>query len=363
MRSFQLTGLIGAALFVVLNSSAEIINLTGEVEGATYAIRYPAEPEARNGKVLLLAHGYWPESMPLEMGDDWGNPLSQSLVEQGWMVGFSSYRRSGWIMEDAARDLENLYELAAAAAQGDPGDVYIMGDSMGGGIGTLLAESPAGRFSGVLAMGAYLYGPIGEVEADSMELGAHFSQKPEIPILYLTNVSELAGPQAYVTAAAAADAPVVPALWAVQRTGHVNLNVAEQRAALHGLIDWVETGEIAREADGTVVVNPDSTAELGDGMARGSAIRLVPVYGNFITSFVRADFEKLGITIGDRFELTAGGMTVPVLMGESYGDVEMGDWVSFWDADGYLLICRNYRDAVGTMGLETGAEVVVRVAE
>jgi dienelactone hydrolase len=363
MRLFKLIGLIKAVFFVILSASAEIVNLTGEIEGATYAIRYPAEPAARNGKVLLLAHGYWPESAPLEMGDDWSNPLSQSLVQQGWMIGFSSYRRSGWIMEDAARDLENLYELAAAAAQGDPGDVYIMGDSMGGGVATLLAENPGDRFSGVLAMGAYLFGPIGATEPESTKLGSHFSLKPEIPILYLTNVSELAGPQAYVAAAADADAPVVPALWTVQRTGHVNLNVAEQRTALMALIDWVETDTIAMRKDGTVVVNPESTAELGDGIARGSAIRLVPVYGNFITSFVRADFEALGIEVGDRFELTAGGMTVPVLMGESYGDVETGDWVGFWDADGYLLICRNYRDAVGTMGLKAGDEVLVQVLE
>jgi pimeloyl-ACP methyl ester carboxylesterase len=328
-----------------------------------YAIRYLEAAEARNGKALLLAHGYWPESMPLEMGDDWGNPLSEALIEEGWIVAFSSYRRAGWIMEDAARDLENLYELVAAAAQGEALDVYVMGDSMGGGIATLLAEDPGGRFDGVLAMGAYLFGPIGGAADGAADLGAHFSLKPRIPILYLTNISELEGPEAYVAAALAAEAPVLPALWKVHRPGHVNLNVAERRAALRALIDWVETGEVVREKDGTVRMSPPSTAELAGDTARGEAIRLVPVYGNFITSFVREDFETLGIEIGDRFALTAGDMTVSVLMGESYGDVGMGDWVGFWDADGYLLICRNYQDAVGTMGLVTGAEVVVEVPE
>ncbi|NBB80836.1 MAG: hypothetical protein GVY36_15530 [Verrucomicrobia bacterium] len=363
MHTLKSIYLVGAVFIFGQSIFAETINLTGEIEGASYAVRFLEDPAARNGKALLLAHGYWPEDAPLEMGDDWGNRLSDSLIEDGWIVGFSSYRRSGWIMEDAARDLENLYELIAAVAQGEPLDVFVMGDSMGGGIGTLLAENPGDRFSGVLAMGAYLFGPIGETEAGSNELGAHFSTRPEIPILYLTNRSELEGPETYVAAASAAGAPVVPAFWKVARSGHVNLNEAEQRAALMALVDWAEGGEIPLEHDGTVVMAPESTAELENGTARGVAARLVPVYGNFITNFVRGDFEALGIEIGDRFELTAGGMTVSVLMGESYGDVGVGDWVSFWDADGYLLICRNYKNAVDTMGLEAGAEVVVEVLE
>lgn len=363
MHMFKSIVSIGMALTTAQSISAEFINLKGELEGASYAIRYLEAAEARNGRTLLMAHGYWPESMPLEVGDDWGNRLTDRLVEDGWVVGYSSYRRSGWIMEDAARDLENLYEVVAALAQGDAGDVYVMGDSMGGGIGTLLAENPGERVSGVLAMGAYLFGPIGETAEGSTELGAHFSASPEIPVLYLTNISELEGPQAYVEAAAAGEAPVLPALWQVHRQGHVNLNEAEQWSALMALVDWVERGAIELEKDATIVMNPESTAELGADTARGSAIRLVPVYGNFISSFVRGDFETLGIEIGHRFALTAGGMTVPVLMGESYGDVEMGDWVGFWDADGYLLICRNYQDAVGTMGLKTGAGVLIELLD
>lgn len=361
MQALPITLLFGCLCSGAAAATLETINLSGEVEGAAYAIRLPESAEARNGRVLLLAHGYWPETMPVEVGDDWGSQLTDSLLDEGWIVAFTSYRRSGWIMEDAARDLENLFELVAAATQGAPGDVYVMGDSMGGGVGTLLAENPGERFSGILAMGAYLFGPIGEVKPDSQALGAHFTAKPEIPVLYLTNTSELDGPQAYVAAATAAEAPVVPALWKVERAGHVNLNLAEQRAALTALVDWAEGGQMDLEKDGTVVMNPASTAALGDGRAEGVAARLVPIYGNFITNFVREDFAGLGIEVGDRFELTAGGMTVPVLMGESYGDVEVGDWVAFWDAEGYLLICRNYKNAAKTMGLDAGAEVVVQV--
>jgi len=354
---FLFCGVVGS-LWLPGVAASEVTSLNGEIEGAEYAILLP---EKHNGRVLLLAHGYWPESMPSALSEDWSDGLPESFVGDGWIVATTSYRRNGWIMEDAARDLENLYELIAAAVQGDPGMVYLMGDSMGGGIVTLLAEDPGGRFDGALAMGAYLFGPIGATDAGSTELGAHFSKQPEVPVLYLTNRSEVEGPAGYV--AAAAEAPVPPVLWPVERTGHVNLNHAEQRAALAAVVDWVESGVAAPSKDGTVVMNPESTASIIDGSASGEVIRLVPVYGNFITSFVREDTETLGIERGERFELAAAGERVSVLMGESYSDVGVGDWVSFWDADGRLLICRNYRDAVGTLGLSSSDSVVIRVSE
>ena len=357
IRLFLFCG-VASSLWLPSVAASEVTSLSGEVEGAEYAILLP---EKHNGRVLLLAHGYWPESIPSGLSADWSDGLPKSFVKDGWIVATTSYRRNGWIMEDAARDLENLYELIAAAVRGDPGTVYLMGESMGGGIVTLPAEEPGGRLDGALAMGAYLFGPIGATEAGSTELGAHFSKQPEIPILYLTNRSEVEGPAAYV--AASAKAPVPPVLWPVERTGHVNLNHAEQRAALAALVDWVESGVAASSKDGTVVMHPESTATIADGSASGEVIRLVPVYGNFITSFVREDIETLGIELGERFELTAAEETVSVLMGESYSDVGVGDWVSFWDAGGRLLICRNYIDAVGTLGLARLAEVVIRASE
>lgn len=347
--------LCAVALLTGLSAGADVTTLNGEIEGARYSIQLPDAP---NGKVLLLAHGYWPEGVPWEANDQWTTNLTQALVADGWIVGFTTYRRNGWIMEEAGRDLENLHALVSAATRGKPGKVYLMGDSMGGGISTRLAENPAGRFAGVLAMGAYLYGPIGDERTDSETLGAHFSTRPKIPILFLTNSSELDGPKRYVQAAAAA--PVPPALWRVNRSGHVNLNQAEQQAALLGLVHWVETGEIELSKDATIEMNPTSTATFDGKVAKGVASRLVPIYGNFISSFVREDFQRLGIQFGDTFELTVAGMTVPVLLGRTYNDVAVGEWVGFWDADGYLLISRNYKNAVATTGLKPDAEVFVR---
>ena len=156
-----------------------------------------------------------------------------------------------------------------------------------------------------------------------------------------------------------ASAPVQPVLWKVHREGHVNLNVAEIRAGLEALVAWAESGEIQSDKDATIVANPDSTAKISGKSAIGKAITIVEVYGNAITSFVRKDMEALGIKLGDTFELSANGKTVPVLMGSNYNDVPVGEWVSFWDAEGYLLICRNYRNAVETLGLESDNPVTI----
>ncbi|MGF1530860.1 MAG: SAM hydroxide adenosyltransferase [Puniceicoccaceae bacterium] len=331
------------------------VEISGEIEGARYSVRIPADPI---GKVLLVAHGYWPEDLPVKIDDGWANRTVEQLFEEGWAIGFTTYRRNGWIMEDAKRDLENLSEVVVAALRGEVEAVYVMGDSMGGGIGTLMAEDPGDRIAGVLAMGAYLFGPIGAGELAADELGEHFSRSPRIPVLYLTNVSEVEGPLAYVEAASGATVP--PALWTVERSGHVNVNTAEERAALDALVVWAETGSIDRRRDGTIEMNPPSTAEISGSEGRGSIRRMIPIYGNFISGFVKADFEKLGIGQGDHFEMEARGMTARVLLGQSYGDVAVGEWISFWDADGYLLFCRNYRNAVETMGLELTDEVTVR---
>lgn len=342
-----------AALVAQVNATT----LSGEIEGARYVVRLPTAPI---GNVLLIAHGYWPEGTSLDADIAWASEFTEELVEAGWIVGFTTYRRSGWIMEEAEQDMENLYEIAFAASHGKLGNVYVMGDSMGGGVATRLAENPGNRFKGVLAMGAYLYGPIGEAPEGSQELGRHFSIEPKIPILYLTNTSELAGPQAY--AEAAARAPVPPALWSVNRSGHVNVNRAEERAALMALVEWVQSGEIERRRDGTIEMNPASTATLAatEATAKGIASRVVPIYGNFIASFVRSDFNTLKIQKGDAFELTAAGKTVPVLLGETYADVPVGEWVAFWDAEGHLLISRNYENGAETLGITVGAELVVK---
>ena len=354
MKLAQTLPSIASAFLIFISSSQAQTELTGEIEGAKYSIMMPETPV---GKVLLLAHGYRPLNLPMEANVGVSHNLYNRLVEQGWIVATSSYRRNGWIMEDAAQDMLNLFELVSAATQGNPGDTYLMGNSMGGGVSTLLAEQSDTPFKGALALGAYLFGPIEPEQSVSDKIGEHFSRTPKIPILYLTNTSELAGPETYI--AQATEVTVEPVLWKVHREGHVNLNEAELESALMALVNWSEGGKIEADKDATLLLNPPSTAQFEKGSALGRAIRLVEVYGNAISSFVRKDMDSLGIELGDTYQLTANRQTVPVLMGSNYNDVPVGDWVSFWDADGYLLICRNYRNAVKSLGLTLDAAITI----
>ncbi|MEM1222987.1 MAG: SAM hydroxide adenosyltransferase [Verrucomicrobiota bacterium] len=346
------------ALLGLLASSQAQERLTGEIEGAKYVIELPAEP---SGKLLLLAHGYRPEGLPLDADIGSSHQLFSDLVDEGWAVASTSYRRNGWIMEDAAKDLINLRDFIIQETSFEPTHVFLMGNSMGGGISTWIAEHAPEGFDGALAMGAYLFEPIQPEAEPSTQLASYYSGAPKFPILYLTNVSELDGPAAYLDLAAEAEPN--PLIWFVDREGHVNQNEAEQRAGLFGLVDWVKTGEAKPYKDGTVEMNPDSTAKLATGKAIGEARILVPVYGNFITSFVRSDLDALELEQGDFFSLSASGKTVDVMLGSTYTDVPVGDWVAFWDAEGYLLICRNYKHAVDSLGVSKGDPITIHLKE
>ena len=69
------------------------------------------------------------------------------------------------------------------------------------------------------------------------------THRPQMPVLFLTNQSELAKPTAYVERAVAApDHPTV--IWVVKRDGHCNVNSAETRAALDALVQCARTGRL-----------------------------------------------------------------------------------------------------------------------
>jgi len=319
---------------------------TGAIEGALYTI---AEPADWNGKLLLFAHGYRPEDEPLRAPLDTSRPLYSELLGQGWMVATTSYRRNGIIVRDAIADLDAL-RAHVASHFAEPRRVIVMGDSMGGVIGTLVAEERFPDYHGVLAVGAAL---------NRVETGrpGGFSHDPRIPLLFLTNQSELEGPGDYVTWAE--DATVPPALWRVGRDGHVNVNDRERLAALLALEHFVETGEIERGRDGTIEEASESTARFSARTAESTIVGVSPAHGNIFTGFVPGDLERLGIMPGDRFSLTVGDVTVEAVLGSSYDDVGEGEWIGIMRAEGVLMVARNYEDACATIGCAVGDRVTI----
>lgn len=322
-------------------------SLKGEIDGAVYLVEVPENP---SGRVLMLAHGFRPPELPLSADIGSSNDLFDDLIADGWTIASTSYRRNGWIYEDAGKDLINLRKFVEKEVMAPKG-VYLFGNSMGGGIIAWLAEHAPEGFDGGLAMGAYLNGKIGDPKLSS-KLNEALSGQPKFPILFQTNTSELTSPEAYIELSQ--EATPAPVLRKIQRAGHVNQNKAEQAAGLDTLVAWVEKGEIDASEDGTIVAAPKSTANLTDGRAQGIVETHVPVYGNFITNFVASDLETLDIHIGDQFHLRKGNRTISAKMGTTYSDVPVGEWVAFFDAEGYLLFCRNYRNAVESLETTEG---------
>jgi pimeloyl-ACP methyl ester carboxylesterase len=322
--------------------------LTGELGAARYTI---ARPEKWNRHLLLHAHGFRPEGEPLKATLDPTAGSYARLLQEGWIVATTSYRRNGLIVRDAIADLGALRDHIELS-EGTPSLVLLIGESMGGAIVTLMAENEPQRYHGALAIGAAL-------DARDPTYPVALTHRPKIPLLFLSNQSEVAGPAAYVEQAA--DGPVAPALWTVARDGHVNVNQDERTLALEGLIAWITTNQIERRRDATVLAAlPKSEAAVADGAARGEVSSVTANHGNIFTNFRPADFAALGIERGCDFELAAGGRTWRVRYGGDYDDVPPGGWVAFERAEGVILIARNRDNAAETAGVKKGDPLVVR---
>jgi len=113
-------------------------SIRGMIEGAEFSIHVPRG--AWNRRVLIFAHGHRCEGTGASTVDlDPLHPFYRGVLEQGWLVAATSYRRDGVIIRDAMDDVDNL-RAEVARRFGEPDCVILEGRSMGGAICTLLAE-------------------------------------------------------------------------------------------------------------------------------------------------------------------------------------------------------------------------------
>ena len=76
----------------------------GVIDGAHFCVASPLSGE--NNCLLIHCHGFRPENTePFAEIDD---SFWLRLVQQGWTVGVTSYRRNGIVVQDAIRDVLNL---------------------------------------------------------------------------------------------------------------------------------------------------------------------------------------------------------------------------------------------------------------
>ena len=201
-----------------------------------------AVPTKWNGQLLLLAHGRMADNMPLSADFSVDSLLNASLLKEGWLIAATSYRRNGYIIDDAVADMEQLRQYIIEK-YGQPKRIFLEGGSMGGDIVVLLAERYPGNYSGVLSAGAALvFAP------------QKYTFAPVVPILFLCTPDEIADKREYV--AKAKDAPVPPVLWYVTREGHCRFNDQEEQVAFRGLLAFVEKGKSETEKDITIETPP-----------------------------------------------------------------------------------------------------------
>lgn len=327
----------------------------GKLEGSLYKI---ARPQQWNNKLLLIAHGARLEKAPLSADFKIEKTYAEDLLNRGWMVAQTSYRRNGIFVTDGVEDLKIFFDFIAKE-YGRPEKTYIEGASMGGKIAVQLAEEPYGRFDGVLAVGAALMcDDNGTSSPKNTESFRRHTFKPNIPVLFLSNSNETEFVKQY--AALASSTAANTALWTAVRRGHCNVNDAETLEALLALADWAEKGQ--KPADETIsldISRANSTArhEKGRVYARLNSVDMGS--GNLTADVTRADLEKAGIKPDTYFNIGFNGKTVKAFLGYTYSDVKKGEWVSFLTAEDYLRVARNWANAQKELGCKEGDEIYI----
>jgi hypothetical protein len=342
----------------------------GEIAGAKFTL---LRPSSWNRRVLLIAHGSRPETAPL-LADLSPESLEyKTLLDEGWMIAMTSFRRNGIIIVDAIADLDAL-RAHIVDQYGTPQRVLLEGDSMGGAIVTLMAEREVETvtitprsYDGAVAIGAAL-----DVREANGTLG--LTLQPRIPLLFLTNQSEIEGPKLYVFPKHPQDTDnleVRPVLFRVARSGHVNVNQRERLAALRALNLWLDRGRAAlpKPAEGqmffdaTITPEPEHSqvAMQADGRGFDATITEVsPIYGNVVLNAQPSDFAAAGIAPWSWFQLKVGDKTQRIRYGRDFDSVKRGEWVAFPGAEGFCWIARSYDNAAATLDLKLGDTVTLR---
>ena len=332
---------------------------TGYLKGAQFAIATP--PHKWNGRLLLLAHGYRPETAPLIADLHPDRASLRAALDAGWIVATTSYRRNGVIIADAIADLDALRGYIAQE-YGEPERTILEGESTGGLIVTIMAERELTAYSGAIAFDATLY-----VKELNGQVG--LSLLPRIPLLFVATEREAVQAKGYLTALVARPEPVVPpVLFLIGREGHTNINQPEHLEAFEAMNAWIERGAGALPApkdqapyfDATVAPDPGPSTAAVDPAARTIGTRVAEVdavYGNVLLEAQAADFEGARIPPMTYCTVQVGDKAFRTLYGRTYSDVKKDGWVAFPDADGRTVLAQVGGNAVAAAGLAVGTEV------
>jgi dienelactone hydrolase len=336
-----------AAVLFAVNLHAEETT-TGEIEGAKYMI---AAPDEWQGKLIMIAHGYRAEDEPLKADIEIDKRFAKPLLDKGWAIASTSYRRNGWIIEDAILDLKALRDHVVSS-KGEVKRCILVGSSMGGLISTLAAEGAIDNLHGVVAIGAYL---------GNRETGAYYETltwKPKVPVLFLTNETELDHPRHYREKASAEKT----ALWEVKRPGHCNVSAIERYNAVTAVDSWIGgmVPDQDKEKDGTVRPPArESTAAKVDGGLAGKITFVSASFGNLSSDLVSSDLEALGLKVGAKAIVKSGAAQLEATVALYRTDVEEGKAAVYVTPDGWVAIVINGGNAANALQVKNDDRVTI----
>lgn len=349
---------------------------TGEIAGARYAVAVPAK---WNHTLLLVAHDYRPESAPLQADLRLDDPVYGPLIQEGWMVASTSFRRNGLVVRDAIEDLDALRDVLIEA-HGRPSQALLVGEGLGGTIVTIMAERLRERYTGALA----LVPAFDMSEPNSMTGITH---SPHIPLLLVATRTSYQPILQYTQRVPVAldDQLVRPQIARVDRTGRTNINDAERLVALRLLHAWMDQGreayaspenrqlagystpwraiEKSPDLDITCASRPGPSTVVWSDDRRSFTARVLEVapYSGHVTLDIRPeDFNQLGLGRKSYVEMRAGERTIRVAMGRDFDSVKRGEWVAFPDANGTTCLARHGGDAAVSASLRAGDLVTFR---
>jgi hypothetical protein len=337
---------------------------TGEIAGAAFSL---ALPSRWNRCLLLLAPGARPSDRQPAAEVVTDQPARRTLLEAGWIIAATRYRRGGLIIAEALADVDAL-RAHIAERFGTPELVLVEGEAMGGLIVTHLAEREPLQptlYHGAVAIGAELH-----LREPNSPLGG-LTLQPRIPLVFLATRTELDGPRHYVAADVPRLGAHVPVLLRVSRDGQANVNQAERLAALRVLFRWIENGRstVPAPLPGSELVDvtvppwprPSRVVPHPDGRgfdARATAVH--PTRGMIVLDAQPADLDAAGIAPRTWFQLAVGSTRFRVFHGRDLTGVKRGEWVAFADADGHVTVARHFADAAATARIQVGDTVSLR---
>ena len=315
----------------------------GEIGGAKYKILSAEKP---SGKVLLLAHGYRTKGNPLSADFDMEGTMASTLIAEGWTIASTSYRRNGWIIDDALLDLKALQDKVVEF-QGEIKTTYILGNSMGAQIAVIAAEGSL-EVDGAITTGAAFqnYPKKGMTEK--------LSYLPKVPVILLIN-KEINRPMSVKYHKKAGDKNC--ALWKIERPGHCNVSDLEKLSAINALERWNSGGDVARKKDATLAL-PKRLSTAIPALV-GKVDRVSESWGNIITSFVTSDLTKLGVKLKDKLIIRAGAKSHKVTLVTHYSEAAKGQAVAYIDSEGYLIVMMFGKRFTDILGAKVGDGLVL----